>query len=96
MMDSADRDYTSWVFCNGFKHIRETNGYWNHFKFGGIATLWLTWCLISSIIHIFIPHLLPSVADNIIVHLGARSMKNRNWIILDTNRSPRLPEWLKK
>ncbi len=77
----VERDYTPRLWCDGAAHLREVGGYWNHFKFGGIATLWLIAVIFSSVIHILIPHLLPFVADDWICKLGERSMKPRGWVI---------------
>lgn len=96
MIDSKDRDYRSKVWCDGFAHCREVGGYWNHWKFGGIATLWMMLAIPMSIIHLIIPHLFPSVADNIAVYIGARSMKPRGWRLQEhhfTKIAP-IPDWV--
>jgi len=95
MMDSRDRDYSSKWFCEGFSHVQEVGGYWAHFKFGGMASLWLMFAFWMAIIHILIPHLFPSVADNTVVWLGGRSMKPRGWKVVVEKRSAEVPEWMK-
>ncbi len=75
------RDRTSRIFCNGVSHVKEVGGYWEHFKFGGIATLWVTLIFITSVIHIVIPHFLPFVAENLTCSLGEKLMKIRGWTI---------------
>ena len=75
------RDYTPRLFCSWSKHLAEVGGYWNHFKFGAKITLMLIPILISSVVHILVPSLLPFYADTWIIKIGEQCMVARGYKI---------------